>query len=186
MDRLEQQLTSDEADYDLAMRLEKIRLDRATWVEGRFDDRKAADEYPKAFAAFAVLTEDPAAVAARLASSPIKEQLVAALDDWAVMAYCASERTLAEQLLAVARQAAPDPAWGDRLRQLKVWRDQEALGKLVAEAPVAGLSPQLLALVGTCFATDSPFGESWLRRAQAQHPADFWLNFELGRCTAGN
>ena len=148
MDKLEQQLTSDQADYDLALRLEKIRLDRATWVEGGFDYRKAADEYPKAFAGFAVLSDDPAAVAARLRSSPIKDQLVAALDDWAWIAFYLRNRDLAEQLLAVARQAAPDPAWGDRLRQLKVWRDQEALGKLVAEAPAAGLSPQLLGLVG--------------------------------------
>ena len=50
MNRLEQQLASDQADYELALLLEKIRMDRATWVEGRFDDRKAADEYPKAFA----------------------------------------------------------------------------------------------------------------------------------------
>ena len=83
-----------------------------------------------------------------LRSSPIKEQLVAALDDWAWVAFVLRNNDLAEQLLAVARQAAPDPAWGDRLRQLKVWRDQEALGKLVEEAPAAGLSPQLLDLVG--------------------------------------
>ena len=135
MNKLEQQLTSDQADYDLALRLEKIRLDRATWVEGGFDNRKAADEYPKAFAGFAVLNDDPVAVAARLGSSPIKDQLVAALDDWAWVAFRLRKQELVEQLLAVARQVAPDPAWGDRLRQLKVWRDREALGKLVAEAP---------------------------------------------------
>src|SRR5262249_31612787 len=157
--------TSDQADYDLALRLEKIRMDRATWVEGGFDHRKAADEYPKAFAGLAVLNDDPVAVAARLGSSPIKDQLVAALDDWAWVAFLLHKEELAEQLLAVARQAAPDPAWGDRLRQLKVWRDQEALGKLVAEAPAAGLSPQLLDLVGSLL-PDADVKESWLRRAQ--------------------
>ena len=184
MNRLEQQLTSDQADYDLALRLEKIRLDRATWVEGGFDNRKAADEYPKAFAGLAVLKDDPAAVAARLGSSPIKDQLVAALDDWAWVAFTLREQELVEQLLAVARQVAPDPAWGDRLRQLKVWRDREALGKLVAEAPAAGLSPQLLDLVGSLLRDDKPLTESWLRRAQAEHPADFWLNFSLASVLA--
>jgi eukaryotic-like serine/threonine-protein kinase len=179
MDQLERQLTSDQADYDLARDLEKIRLDKATWVEGRFDERKAADEYAKAFARFAVLSDDPAAVAARLASSPIKEQLVAALDDWAVVAYYLSREALAEPLLALARQAAPDPVWGDRLRQLKVWRDQVALGKLVAQAPAARLSPQLLHLVGRLLHVDNTLKESWLRQAQAAHPADFWLNFDL-------
>jgi len=165
MDKLEQQLTSDQADYDLARRLEKIRLDAASWVDGAFDYRTAAHEYSKAFAGFAVLTDDPAVVAARLASSPIKDQLVAALDHWAVIA---PKGVSAEQLIALAREAAPDPAWGDRLRQPKVWPDQEALVKLVAQAPADGLSPQLLHLVGLLLRNvDSPLKESWLRQAQA-------------------
>ena len=177
--KLEEQLSGDEADRLLALRLEKIRLDKATWVEGGFDYRKAAAEYPQAFAGFAVLKEDAAAVAARLRSSPINEQLVAALDDWAHVAFGLRNEPLAEQLLAVARQAAPDPAWADRLRQLKGWRDQEALGKLVEEAPVTRLSPQMLALVGSLLPQESSIQESWLRRAQGQYPADFWLNFSL-------
>jgi eukaryotic-like serine/threonine-protein kinase len=179
MDQLEQQLTSDQADYDLALRLEKIRLDTATWVEGGFA-YLTADEYSKAFAGFALLTDDPAAAAARLGSSPIKDQLVAALDHWALIASKSPQKGLAEQLLALARQAAPDPAWGDRLRQLKVWYDQESLDKLVAEAPIAGLSPQLLLVVGSKL-SDVGRKESWLRQAQAEHPADFWLNYTLAR-----
>src|SRR5262249_6797703 len=180
MDKLEKQLTSDQADYDLAVRLEKIRLDRATLVENRFDNRKRADAYSRPLAGFGVLSDDPAAVAARLASSPIKDQLVAALDHWALVAFWLGKKELVEQLLALARQTAPDPAWGDRLRRLKVWRDQEALGKLVAEAPAAGLSPQVLDLVGSLLQdVHSPLAESWLRQAQAEHPADFWLNFGL-------
>jgi eukaryotic-like serine/threonine-protein kinase len=178
--KLEVQLSGDEADRLLALRLEKIRLDWATWVEGSFDYRKAAAEYPEAFAGFAVLKEDAAAVAARLRSSPINEQLVAALDDWALVAFLLRNQPLAEQLLAVAQHAAPDPAWADRLRQLKGWRDQEALGKLVEEAPVTRLSPQMLALVGRLLPDQSSLQESWLRRAQVQNPADFWLNFNLG------
>jgi tetratricopeptide (TPR) repeat protein/tRNA A-37 threonylcarbamoyl transferase component Bud32 len=178
INRLENQLTSDQTDYDLALRLEKIRLDRATWVMGERDHRMAADEYPKALAGFAVLKEDGATVAAGLRSSPINEQLVAALDDWARWAFGLGNEPLAEQLLAVARQAAPDPAWADRVRQLKSWRDQEALGKLVEEAPVSRLSPQMLMVVGSLL-PDRSLRESWRRRAQAQYPADFWLNYEL-------
>jgi eukaryotic-like serine/threonine-protein kinase len=181
MNRLEQQIASDQADYDLALRLEKIRLDRATVVNGKFDIRKAADEYSKAFDDLAVLKDDPGAVAARLAPSPIKDQLVAALDDWAWVAFTLREPALAEQLLALARHLAPDPAWGDRLRRLGVWRDREALGKLVAEAPLDGLSPQLRDLVGSLLGGNRPLAESWLRRAQAEYPADFWVNFRLSQ-----
>lgn len=180
MDKLEKEVTSDQADYDLARRLEKIRLDQASWVDRGFDHRKAADEYSKAFADFAVLSDDPATVAARIASSPIKDQLVAALDGWALVVSVLRNKGLTEQLLALTRQAAPDPGWGDRLRQFKVWGDQKALGKLVAQAPTTGLSPQALYLVGILLRDlDSPLTESWLRQAQAEHPADFWLNFGL-------
>jgi hypothetical protein len=115
----------------------------------------------------------------KLRSSPINEQLVAALDDWAFVALVLRNQPLAEQLLAVTRQAAPDPAWADRLRQLKGWRDQDALGKLVEEAPATRLSPQMLALVGKLLPDQTALQQSWLRRAQAEHPADFWLNFDL-------
>jgi tetratricopeptide (TPR) repeat protein/serine/threonine protein kinase len=177
--KLEEQVSGDEADRLLAVQLEKIRLDQATWVEDNFDIRTAAVEYPQAFSGFAVLNADAAAVAARLRSSPIREQLVAALDDWAIVAYALRNEPLADRLLAVARQAAPDPAWADRLRQVKAWRDKETLGKLVEEVPVTRLSPQMLVLVGRLLPDQSSLRESWLRRAQFQYPADFWLNFEL-------
>jgi hypothetical protein len=45
---------------------------------------------------------------------------VAALDDWAWVAYVTKREDLTEQLLAVARRAAPDAAWGDRLRRVEV------------------------------------------------------------------
>src|SRR5262249_19598536 len=81
--QLVQQLAGDEADYRLALHLEKIRLDRAIIVKRDFDNSTAAKEYAKALAGFGILTQNPEAAAARLADSPIKEQLVAALDDWA-------------------------------------------------------------------------------------------------------
>src|SRR5262249_21160634 len=114
-------------------------------------------------------------------SSPIKEQLVAALDDWAFLSFSIPQRDTAEQLLALARQVAPDPVWGDRLRQRKVLRDPEALKKLMAGTPPAGVSPPLYALVGWSLIPDAndALRESWLRRGQAEHPADFWLNFFL-------
>jgi serine/threonine protein kinase/Tfp pilus assembly protein PilF len=176
----EEQVAADEADRLLAQHLEHIRLDRDTWIERSFDLRKSAAAYDKALAGFGVHTEDPAQVAARLRASPIQSQLVAVLDDWAYAAFFVlKDDRLVDRLLEVARAAAPDPAWGDRVRQRKLWRDPEALGKLVGEAPVASLSPETLALIGSLLPRDSAQAESWWRRAQAEHPADFWLNFDL-------
>ena len=142
-------------------------------------DPRVLDEYANAFANFGVLGDEPANVASRMRSSPIKEQLVGALDDWARVAFILDNEGLPEKVLAVARQLAPDPAWGDRLRQVEVWRDQEAFGKLVAEAPAGGLSPQLLTLIGTSNINRGQ-RELWLRKAQAEHPTDYWLNLCLG------
>src|SRR5262249_8680752 len=142
LDRLEQQLAADEADYRLALRLEKIRLDRGTWVAGAFDNRTAVEEYSKALAGFGGLTQSREVAAARLAASPIKEQLVGALDDWAHVGVIEVKGNsqeqlravldLGRQLTAVARKAMPDEAWGDRLRRVELWCDEKALAKVAA------------------------------------------------------
>jgi tetratricopeptide (TPR) repeat protein len=174
-------LHSDEADRQLAERLEKIRLDQAVIVEGKFDNARAAEDYPRVFAEadLKVLGEKPAAVAARFTASPLKDQLVAALDDWAGLAYSLGNQGVCVHLLEIGRTAAPDPAWGDRLRQINVWKDQDALAELVKEAPAAALSPPLLQLIGSLLAKDHALKQPWHRQAQAHYPADFWLNFNL-------
>ena len=151
MARLQEQSAGDEADYRLAVRLEKLRSDRANWIRAEFDYRKASDEYSRALADLGVLNRNPEATAAGLAASPIKEQLVAALDDWAWVAYVTKQRDLAEQLLALARRAAPDAAWGDRLRRVDVWDNREALAQILTEAPRSECRPRSRSWSGTCW-----------------------------------
>jgi serine/threonine protein kinase/tetratricopeptide (TPR) repeat protein len=181
IDRLDGHLASDQADYDMALQLEQIRADGASQDGTRWDARSVAEQYRRALAGVGVLDDDSAAVAARLGASPIKEQFVAVLDDWAFQAFEMSDQRMVERLLTLARQVAPDPIWGDRLRQLKVWRDPKARDRLLAETPPTGLSPQLYALVALkLIGKSNPARrESWLRRGQAEHPADFWLNAYL-------
>jgi serine/threonine-protein kinase len=179
--QLERGLQRDEADRQLAVALEKVRTDRAAWVEGRFNDRKAGEDYPRVFAGarLDVVGGDRADVVRRIGSMPVKEQVVAALDDWAYVAWQLNDRQLAEKLMAVARAAAPDPEWGDRLRQPGSWRDQQVLIDLAKKAPATGVSPQLLGLLGRLLPEKSALRLTWLRQAQARFPADFWLNFDL-------
>jgi tetratricopeptide (TPR) repeat protein len=184
---LEQQLTQGEADRQLAERLETIRQDRSTWVEGRFNDALAEREYPKAFAeaGLAVREEDAQLVSLsrRIRKSAIKEQLVAALDDWSDVAWRRYQKSLHARLLRVARLADPDPS-RDQVRDPAAWTDPQC-GKALAAKLLGNkialdrLSPQVLGLVGhfLFFLKGDP--EGWLRQAQAQHPNDFWLNFEL-------
>jgi serine/threonine-protein kinase len=183
LQKLEQQLVRDQADYKLALGLEKIRLDQATWVEGKFDTAQALKEYPQTFQEAGLVLEpgQEKETAQRIGQSAIKEQLLAALDDWALKAQMAHGRDLCQRLLKTARLADPHP-WRDRLRDSARWNDRKAIAQLAAEvegnqAFLARLSPQMLFLVSGLLPKEKQ--EAWLRFGQGLHPADFWLNFEL-------
>jgi serine/threonine protein kinase/Flp pilus assembly protein TadD len=179
--RLRELLERDDSDRLLAGKLEQIRIDGSTLVQNNVDYRGSGELYSAAFAEadVGILKDPPVAVAARLTASPIREQLLAALDYWAFAAFRLGTEGLPEQLLQIGRLAAPDPTWGDQLRRVEVWRDQPALVKLAREAPAAGLSPPLFQLIGNLMPEDNPATLAWHRHAQAQHPEDFWLNYNL-------
>jgi serine/threonine protein kinase/Tfp pilus assembly protein PilF len=178
--QLERLLQQDEADRLLAVRLEKIRMELAGKA-GRLDERRVCKKYSNALAAagLEVTSGKRDQVAQRIRSMPIREQVVAALDDWAWIGWRLGNKELADRLLAVAREVVPDPAWGDRLRQTKVWPDQKALTALARKAPAAGLSPQMLLLLGSRLNRKNPLRQAWMLEAQARFPADFWLNYAL-------
>jgi tetratricopeptide (TPR) repeat protein len=165
-------------DVSVADELERIRLRRATIVDGQFDDASADRDYAKMFQerGLAVEGEDPQRVAKRIQGSPIRAQLVAALDDWAI---ATDKQVRGVWLLGVARQADPGP-WSDRFRDHAMWRKPAALERLAKEAQVAELSPQLLTALGLALGGSGGDAVPLLKAAQACHPADFWLNFDLG------
>ena len=175
---LHKELARDQADYDLAMRLEKIRLDKIMVSEGRKSDKGASKQYAAAFAKAGLtpVVGRQKAVALLIRQSAIKDQLVAALDDWA------RYETTPHLLLEVARLADPDP-WCEKARNPDLWENKQAIENLVKEAQIgegalARLSPQILGLVGALL----PKGQarvSWLRMAQGLYPADFWVTLSL-------
>jgi len=173
-------LRQDEADRQLSLHLEEIRKDIFTTFEGngfKLGDGKYADAFAEAH--LAVLADDPQAIAARIGASAIKEQLVAALDIWALAAWKTDQRPLAQRLLEVARLASPEDVWGNRFRELKIWRDPVALANLVKDLSPAKVSPQMVGLVSHLIPQNDPVQLAWLRKAQALHPNDFWLNLHL-------
>jgi tetratricopeptide (TPR) repeat protein/tRNA A-37 threonylcarbamoyl transferase component Bud32 len=183
LQHLDQELTRDEADHRLALRLEKIRLDQAVLVEGKLNKARAPGEYRRTFEK-AGLSMGPGrekTVAARIRQSAIKEQLVAALDNWAWAVFQGQDKDLSARLLATARLADPDP-WRDQVRNLARWQQPQVIRQLAEDAlrhskRMARLSPQALVVVHLLL----PSGEreKWLRQAQALHPDDFWINYEL-------
>jgi tetratricopeptide (TPR) repeat protein len=184
---LERLLKADDGDRQLALDLEKIREEQAKIVDGQFNITGTDAAYQKTFAreGFDVLEGDPRVVAGRIARSLIKEQLVAALDDWSNARSRFPRQKPVDRLLQVARLAAPDPAWGDQLRQVATWNNRAALETLARKAAIGDLSPQMLhrmAILLRDRKSEERLG--WLRRAQAQVPTDFSLNFELANALA--
>jgi serine/threonine-protein kinase len=162
--------------WELMRRLEQIRLARVTWVEGRFDDATANRDYTTLFQECGLVQEDTLAVAARIQGSPIRAQLVAALDDWATATESASWRAW---ILEVARRADPGE-WNDRFRNPEVWSRPEELERLAREARVELLTPQLLSALGVVLWRQKRDPVPLLRAAQERHPTDFWIAFTLG------
>jgi serine/threonine-protein kinase len=183
---LRRQVEQATADLALVDRLQAIRLKRSTIVEGKegkFDNRGAEQDYAATFrdTGLGVEGEDAEAVAQRIRDSAVAEQLVAALDDWAGIT---DDPKLRTWLLETARRADPDP-WRDRFRDPKMWSNRaslEALAKelLDDERQLATQKPQLLVALGSALRSAQADAALLLAAAQARHPDDFWLNFDLG------
>ncbi len=156
------------------------------------DDAKADAEYAAAFRAYGVDLDrmGPAAAGRALAASPAVADLANALDNWSFLRRGPTLRDPAgaSRLVAIARTADPDP-WRSRLRDTlgRMRGDRahrlEDLERLAATADVAhlpGASVTRLA-AALAFLGKHDMGIALLRRAQASHRDDFWVNADLGR-----
>ena len=180
----EEELARDQADYDLAQRLEKIRLDTVNAVDRKFDHARAAREYPAEFKTGGITIEPgrQKEAAALIQQAPIKDQLLGALDHWAWIAYMNDDENLCTLLLDIGRLADPDP-WHDKVRDLQAWKNAQAVASLAEQIQAdpkvfRRLTPQMLVLVADLFPANKS-ENAWLRQAQAEHPTDFWVNFKL-------
>jgi tetratricopeptide (TPR) repeat protein len=172
----------------MLVELERIPLDQTGVRDDHFDAEDAASQYKRAFRDYGidVHTLGPEA-AALVKRSAIREHLLAGLEDWALhLTNSAKEeqRQTARLLLAVARDADPDP-WRNRLHELVLAHRGPGLDQLLLSAPVEELPPATLGMLGTLvIAKDShPSGPQLqlLRRAQQRFPADFWINHQLAQ-----
>jgi tetratricopeptide (TPR) repeat protein/serine/threonine protein kinase len=181
MDDLRRRLDQAQKNLDFVRILDTIRLERFTLVEGKGGYSKVAPAYAKAFPKFGlnVLEGEVEEWPKRIAASAIKEQLVAALDDWALAAGFAQNGPTQKRLFAIARRADPEP-WRDQLRDLAVWKDQKALQRLADRLKDKQQPPTLVAILGQLLEQWKADGLSLLYQAHQQQPGDFWLNILMG------
>jgi serine/threonine-protein kinase len=206
-DDLEQRLAQARADLELANQLEGIRLNRTSTVRGYVQAQRdppaplerallqhatssdidfhidfhfgaAAEQYAAAFhAAGLQVASDEQDTAARVRRSAIREQLVAALEDWA---HATTNPQVRDRLLRLAQLADPGSQWRARLRNPALWRNRSALRRLAREGPLADLPPPAVLLLAQLLLEADLETEPLLRAALQRHPGNFWFNYSLG------
>jgi tetratricopeptide (TPR) repeat protein len=132
-------------------------------------------------ARLAVDASEPSVLAARVSQSPIREQLLAALDEWAQQTLLYGDEKLQARLLQIARLADPDPV-RDQLRDPALWNQPRTVrvlaDRLLANRKaLAQLSPQMLLMLGGMLSATGGDVASWRRHAFALYPGDFMLCF---------
>jgi tetratricopeptide (TPR) repeat protein len=169
----------------MASRLEEIRLQRVAVKDGKVDHVGADRRYRDAFEEHElnVMALDPEQAAEHIQASEIKEQTLAALDDWLLTKWL-GDLSGGERLLAVLARADSD-SWRNQLRDAAQRRDRKTLQELAGNPNVLDQPVTSLVLLGSVLAwrvDDSPLAIKVLQSSQQQHPNDFWLYYSLGLC----
>jgi serine/threonine-protein kinase len=169
-------LHQSERELQLVADLAAIRLSRAELAGEHLNQAAAAARYEKTFDAAGLNVQALGAetVAERINASPIRNELIAALDDWAT---CVVTVAQLEKIYDVARCADPDPRWRDKVRDASIINKRQALTDLAAAAPIAEQSASILVALGhrieLAKGNPVPF-------AAAFSPTfDFWASLQL-------
>jgi hypothetical protein len=160
---------------------------RSAWADD--PDGSASDAaYAQAFRDAEIDLDElgPEAAGAKIKARPagVVLALAATLDNWAARRRTAPPKDADawKRLVATARSADPEPT-RDRLRQLWSEPDLKAqrqpLLQLAKEADPHGWSPASLTLLAGALADagERDAAIDLLRRSQAEHPGDVWLNY---------
>jgi serine/threonine-protein kinase len=182
---LEERLRRARSDVRIAADLERVRESSPLLTDGDVDYHQRATEYEKAFERAGLrIDDDPNTVAAFISASAIRDQLIAAVEDRALVAYVLGDDPLLGRLLQVARSVDPEPRWRDRFRQVAAWRRREQLQQLAADAFNTSPAPPdyQLALLGCLLrqSGDVSTAIQLLVEACRRQPGNFWLNREMG------
>ncbi|MDB5349366.1 MAG: serine/threonine protein kinase [Planctomycetota bacterium] len=173
-------LLAREQDRRMVTTLEECRLQGASVKDGRFDLDSTHSAFLLAFRGYGIdlASLSPQTAAARIRSSPIREALLAAIDEWSIGE---PKNVSAARLDAIA--VAADPGSRDpQLREAVSRRDLATLSRLAGEmdpgrAPVA----RTLLLARPLSFLDPAAALALLEATHRANPSNFWVNHELGR-----
>jgi serine/threonine-protein kinase len=177
-----------ERDAGLLRETVDIRSAEADDPDGSASDAAYAKAFRDAGIDIDALGADAAVAQINARPAAVVQALAAALDDWAGQRRRARPRHADgwKRLVATASRADPDET-RTRLRRLWSATDQKAqrepLLNLAKEADERSLPPaSLLLLAGALVdASERNAAVDLLRRAQAEHPGDVWVNYMLAQ-----
>jgi tetratricopeptide (TPR) repeat protein len=183
---LRQRLGQRVAELTLILTLQDVRQDAAALTRraGGFDNAGADRAYGRAFRRFGIDVDELSTeeAAGRLGEGEVGEELAAALVDWAMRRKRAGTlgRWDWRDLLALASAVDPDER-REQVRRALASEDRRALLGLAQAQGVLALPPSVLAVLGMALRESGALAEgvALLRRAQREHPGDFWITFEL-------
>jgi eukaryotic-like serine/threonine-protein kinase len=193
-DNLRKQLERAATDVKFAQAIAGLpgRLENPKPVEGYFvvgtTPNAWADGLARTFAEYGFdVNGDPDQLADRIRASPLPEQTIVGLDQWALAAHLLHERALQRKLLLIAKLADREPTWRDRFHDPAVWSDEVALRKLAKESLTTSKpTAHQLAITGRLLRSHGARDEekSLLEQAVLQRPDDYLLRWELARALA--
>jgi eukaryotic-like serine/threonine-protein kinase len=163
--------------------LDRARAVRANSHEGGFDLESGVRAYAAALEVFGLDVSTPeaeSATAIRNERPAIRLALIVALDDWAGYSF---NKTEVLRLHRIADQADGDD-WRRRYRAASDGDDLAKLKSLAEEARQLELPAVSAHLLARALKDRGARAEAaaLLRQARRQHPADFWVYYDLGAC----
>jgi serine/threonine protein kinase len=177
---LHDRLRQARADVAIVAELDETCLRQSSAVKDNFFDLAAAEPlYAESFRSYGLDLSSLERAEARLRASAVREALLVALHDWAAITRDADLKQRLNRLL----EQADDDDWRRRFRSLRADKDTAGLTALARREDTL-LQPAIVLhqLGQTLVAVKLPEEAARLwRLAQRRHPADFWINQDLGQ-----
>ncbi|PQO45825.1 hypothetical protein C5Y93_11235 [Blastopirellula marina] len=172
------ELEAASSDLAMAATLDAIRSSQATWAIDGFnrDFAKGSDgAYAQAFRKYGIElsgTEKVGDFASLIRRSPIRDRLLAALDDWAT-----DDAELRVPILHLASSA--DAGERQRFRDPQTWRDRELLTS-ISNVELSALPPATITSLAHRLRSigELEAAAEMLREAARLYPQDFWVVFD--------
>jgi serine/threonine-protein kinase len=174
---LREKVRQAKADLDLARELDEVREAKLDSAVYEWSAKRPSSPYPEVFQRYGldVLQEPVEALARRIRTSAVRDEVLAAIDAWA----SAREARVFQRLLELAWRVDPDNGWRRRLLDPAIWDNGERRRALLAQARQEDLAPTTALFLAYFANLGTPQARELLERARERHPNDFWLNFTL-------